>query len=50
MTGTDGNSSRTPNGLNTGTSPADQFGRKAHKIKKIIQSMVATAKGGKKSE
>jgi hypothetical protein len=35
-TGTDGNSSRTPNGLNTGTSPADQFGRKAHEIKKII--------------
>jgi hypothetical protein len=49
-TGTDGNSSRTPNGLNNGTSPADQFTRKAHKIKKIIQNVVAAARGGKKSE
>jgi hypothetical protein len=49
-TGTDGNSSRTPSGLSSGTSPADQFGRKAHKIKRIIQNVVTAAKGGKKSE
>jgi hypothetical protein len=50
MTGTDGNRSRMLNGSNTRTSPADQFGHKAHKIKKIIQSVVVAAKGGKKSE
>ena len=49
-TDTDGNSSRTPNGSHTGTTPADQFGRKAHEIKRIIQNVVAAAKGGKKSE
>jgi len=49
-TGTDGNSSRTPSGSSSGTSPADQFGRKAHEIKRIIQNVVTAAKGGKKSE
>jgi hypothetical protein len=49
-TDTNGNSSRTPNGLHTGTTPVDQFGRKAHKIKRIIQNLVAAAKGRKKSE
>jgi hypothetical protein len=49
-TGTDGNSSRTPNGSNMGNSPADQFGRKAHEIKKIIQNVAAAARGGKKLE
>jgi hypothetical protein len=49
-TSTNGNSNRTQNGSNTGTSPADQFGRKAHEIKKIIQNVAATARGGKKSE
>ena len=49
-TDTDGNTSRMPNGLHTGTTPADQFGRKAHEIKRIIQNVVAAAKGGKKSE
>jgi hypothetical protein len=49
---TDGNSSRTSNGSSTGTgtAPADQFGRKAHEIKRILQNMMTAAKGGKKSE
>jgi hypothetical protein len=49
-TGTDGNSSRTPSGSSLGTSHVDQFGRQAHKIKRIIQNVVTAAKGGKKSE
>jgi hypothetical protein len=49
-TDTDGNSSRTPSGSSSGTSPVDQFGRKAHEIKRIIQNVVTAAKGGKKSE
>jgi hypothetical protein len=35
-TGTNGNSSRTLSRLSTGNSPADQFGRKAHEIKRIL--------------
>jgi hypothetical protein len=50
MTGTDGNSSRTPSRSSSGNSPADQFGHKAHEIKRILQNMVTAAKGGKKSE
>jgi len=48
--GTDGNSSRTSTGSGSGQTPADQFGRKAHEIKKILQTMVSAATGGKKSE
>ena len=48
--GTDGDSSRTSNGSSSGSAPADQFGRKAHAIKKILQSMVTAATGGQKSE
>jgi hypothetical protein len=48
--GTDGNSSRTSNGSGSGQTPANQFGRKAHEIKKILKTMVTAAMGGKKSE
>ena len=49
--GTDGtNSSRTPTGSNAGSNPADQFGRKAHEVKKILQTVIAAVKGGTKSE
>jgi len=47
---TDGTSSRAPNGSETGNTPGDQFGRRAQEIKKILKTMVAAAKGGKKSE
>jgi hypothetical protein len=47
--GTDGDSSRTANGSSSGSVPADQFGRKAHAIKKILQGMVTAATGGQKS-
>jgi hypothetical protein len=49
-TGTDGNSSRTSSGSSSGNTPADQFGRKAHEIKRILQNMMTAATGGKKSE
>ena len=48
-TGTDGESSSTPTGSIAGAAPADQFGRKAHAIKNVLQSMVTAAMGGKKS-
>jgi hypothetical protein len=48
--GTDGESSRAANGSSSGSVPADQFGRKAHAIKKILQTMVTAATGGQKSE
>ena len=48
-TGTDGESSSTPTGSIAGAAPADQFGRKAHAIKNVLQRMVTAAMGGKKS-
>ena len=48
--GTNGESSRTTNGSSSDSVPADQFGRKAHAIKKILQTMVTAATGGQKSE
>jgi len=48
--GTNGESSRMTNGSSSGSVLADQFGRKAHAIKKILQTMVSAATGGKKSE
>jgi hypothetical protein len=47
---TDGDSNRTASESSSGNSLGDQFGRKAHETKRIIQSVVTTAKGGKKSE
>ena len=47
--GTDGESSRAENGLSSGSVPADQFGRKTHAIKKILQTMVTAATGGQRS-
>ena len=48
--GTNGESSRAANESSSGSVPADQFGRKAHAIKKILQTMVTAATGGQKSE
>ena len=47
--GADGESSRTANGSSSGSAPADQFGRKAHAIKKILKTMVTAATGGQTS-
>ena len=47
--GADGESSRTANGSGSGSAPADQFGRKAHAIKKILKTMVTAATGGQTS-
>jgi hypothetical protein len=39
-TDTDINSSRTLSGLSSGNVPADQFGRKAHEMKRILQNTI----------
>jgi hypothetical protein len=48
--GTNGNSSRPPSGSSLGNAPGDQFGCKAHEIKRILKNMMTAATGGKKSE
>jgi hypothetical protein len=46
---TDGTGSAASTGSGSGNSPEDQFGCKAQQLKKILRTMMATAKGGKKS-